>query len=125
MNIKNPEPLITDEETNFVYFSGLLKKWYEPEYERIISILDEYKVKHDLLKGTKDIWCRDYCPVQISEREFVQFKYEPSYLNGFGMYKSDPFKVNEKNYLREISYCDVNLDGGNIVKAKNKVIISD
>jgi hypothetical protein len=53
--------MITDAETNFVYFSGLLKS--EPKYqsfnEQLIAILAKHKIKYDYLPGTRDIWCRD------------------------------------------------------------------
>ena len=33
-----------------------------------------------MLQGTKDIWAVDYMPVQIQDDEFVQFVYNPDYL---------------------------------------------
>ena len=33
-----------------------------------------------LLPHTKDIWTVDYMPIQIATNKFVQFKYDPDYL---------------------------------------------
>jgi agmatine deiminase len=58
--------MIIDKETNKVYFSELLKNnsVYEESYNGIIRILDKHKINYDFLKGTKDIWARDYMPIQ-------------------------------------------------------------
>lgn len=45
-------------------------------------VLHKSNVKYAFLKGTKDIWCRDYMPVQTESGKFIQFKYNPSYLKG-------------------------------------------
>ena len=66
-------------------------------------------------------------PIQISENKFVQFKYEPSYLTGndeFEKSKSIPKIVCYKNNF-EPSFSEINIDGGNVVKSKNKVILTD
>jgi hypothetical protein len=47
-----------------VYMSEILKKKYPDTCNRLISILEKHKVKYSFLKATKDIWCRDYMPVQ-------------------------------------------------------------
>lgn len=54
--------LITDNETNIVYFSEWIKDFQC--YGAITKILDKYQVKHELLSFTKDYWARDYMPVQ-------------------------------------------------------------
>ncbi|MBK9357023.1 MAG: peptidylarginine deiminase-like protein [Bacteroidales bacterium] len=62
--------MITDAETNFVYFSGLLKE--KPKYQdfnnRLMDVLKKHSISYSYLPGTRDIWCRDYMPVQV-ERE--------------------------------------------------------
>lgn len=118
--------MISDRETNIVFFSDLLEENVEfaSTYNRIASILDKYKVKYELLKGTKDIWARDFMPVQIDKNRFVQFRYEPSYLRDSLHLQSDPQEVCKKNNIIP-AYSTINLDGGNIVKWDNKVMITD
>ena len=65
-----------------VYVSELLKSKFPECFGRLTSILDKHNVKYALLKGTKDIWCRDYMPVQIESGKLIQFRYDPSYLKG-------------------------------------------
>lgn len=120
--------MITDRETNFVYFSEqLIEKGFEAEYNKIVSILEKYKIGHGLLKGTKDIWCRDYMPIQVDKDNFVQFEYEPWYLNDKEEHKktkSNPKKVCELTNIKPI-FSDINLDGGNVVKCNKKTILNE
>jgi agmatine deiminase len=117
--------MITDNQTNFVWFSALLKEKYSAEFGRIIEILTRHHINFDFLKETKDIWCRDYMPVQLSKKEFVQFRYEPSYLKTEKelLSRSDPKLVNEANGIH-VENSLINLDGGNIVRYQNKAMIT-
>ena len=72
--------MITDNETNFVYFSDLLPQEHPFIFEEIIGKLEKNKIAYGLLSDTKDIWCRDYMPIQTDKNSFVSFKYKPSYL---------------------------------------------
>ena len=119
--------MIKDKETNFVFFSEFLKSNFKREYTKITSILDKHKIKHGLLKGTKDIWCRDYMPIQVDNTKFIQFQYEPSYLNDSKEnqeLKSSPLIVCKENNLNPF-FSKINLDGGNVVKWSDKVILTD
>ena len=69
-------------EGQVVYMSELLKTNYPETCSRLIKILEMHDVKYAFLKGTKDIWCRDYMPIQTESGKFIQFKYDPSYLKG-------------------------------------------
>jgi agmatine deiminase len=122
--------MITDQETNFVYFSEkIIEKGFihesENDYKKIIYILDNYEIEHELLKDTADIWCRDYMPIQTNDNSLVQFKYQPSYLQDYLDLQSDPRIVCEKNKINPEFYYDINLDGGNVVKWKNKIIVTE
>jgi len=119
--------MIIDNETNFVYFSEKIKELFPNSVFKIVEILKKHGIKYDFLKETNDIWCRDYMPIQISENKFVQFKYEPSYLTGkeeFEKSKSIPKIVCYKNNF-EPTFSEINIDGGNVVKSKDKVILTD
>jgi len=120
--------MITDRETNFVYFSELFEKDFEKEYSQIISILDKYNIGHGLLKGTKDIWCRDYIPIQLSKDKFIEYRYDPDYLQGVQKGRRDlktyPDIVCDLIKLN-VTKTDIILDGGNVVKASQSIILTD
>jgi len=118
--------MITDKETNFVYFSKLFKEHYKIEYSEITSALDKHGVNHDCLEKTKDIWCRDYMPIQISETEFIEYRYDPNYLQAkkYRKKKTYPDIVCDNIELKTIK-SDLIIDGGNVIKSKSRLILTD
>ena len=70
------------ERPNTVYVSSKLEEKYPHAAEGLFSVLEKHKVSVKVLHNTKDIWCRDYMPVQNRLGELIQFKYDPSYLRG-------------------------------------------
>lgn len=118
--------MIADFETDIVYFSDLLrtKAEFKDICVKICGILDKHRIKYDFLKGTKDIWSRDYMPIQTCKSRFVQFRYEPTYLKDYLELQSDPKSVCELNNIKPI-FSKINLDGGNVVKWTDKVLITD
>ena len=117
--------MIPDKETNTVYFSDLIRtsKEFKPTFGRIETILDKCQVRCEFLTNTKDIWCRDYMPIQIDQNNFVQFRYEPFYLRGDLHLQSDPKTVLKSNRMKA-KFSDIILDGGNVVKWNDKVILT-
>ncbi len=111
--------------TNLVCFSDLLPERFPAEFSRIREVLGRHGIAHRLLSGTRDIWCRDYMPVQISATEFVQFRYEPSYLKTDEdlLTRSEPRVVAAENGFNP-AFSDINLDGGNVVRYKDTVMIT-
>jgi len=120
--------MITDAQTNFVYFSELLqtKPAYTGFCERLTSILDKHRIDYAFLPETNDIWCRDYMPVQVAENKFIEYRYDPDYLQEkkYRKLKTYPDLVCESIGLRIIK-SDLILDGGNVIKWGNKVILTD
>lgn len=114
--------MITDSQTNIVYFSKLLKA--KKSFPKIELILKKYQIKCEILENTKDIWARDFMPVQTDINKFVQFRYEPSYLEKYLHLQSNPKEVCKSNGFTPI-YSDINLDGGNIIKWYDRVILTD
>lgn len=110
-----------------VYMSDLLRTEFPDACERLIKILDKHKVKYDFLKGTKDIWCRDYMPIQTESEKFIQFKYDPSYLKGNKEWEESRSDVKEVCRVNGIDaqFSDINLDGGNVLICDGRAIISD
>lgn len=117
--------MITDKETNKVYFSKeILNDEYKNAFERIKLILDKHNVEYDFLKETKDIWCRDYMPIQIKKEKYIQFLYEPSYLVEDIDLQSITKDVLKANKITA-SFSNINLDGGNVVRSSDSVIITN
>lgn len=117
--------MVTDKEANKVYFSEqILSDKYKNTFEKIRLILDNHNVKYDFLKETKDIWCRDYMPIQIDKEKLIQFRYEPSYLVEDIDLQSIPKDVLKANKITA-SFSNINLDGGNVVRSSDSVIITN
>ena len=118
--------MITGKETNTVFLSEWFKN--EPNYrktcEALTAVLDKHRIPYKYLKATKDIWCRDYMPIQKSKDDFIQFRYEPRYLKEQLQFQSDPKEVCAANGIRPI-FSKINLDGGNVVNWSDRAIISD
>jgi len=110
-----------------VFMSELLKARYPQTCNNLTQILERNNVKYAFLKGTKDIWCRDYMPVQIESGKLIQFKYDPSYLRGNKEWEESRSDVKEVHRLNQINAqdSDINLDGGNVLICNGRAIISD
>ncbi|MBR4690040.1 MAG: SEL1-like repeat protein [Bacteroidales bacterium] len=120
--------MTTDFQTNTVFFSDLLPKKCPILYNSIDKILSDNGIDHRLLANTKDIWCRDYMPIQQSEKHFVFYKYNPDYLQT-PYYKrtiTDVNSIGNVDCLRQekVTNLDLVLDGGNIVKCDDKIIMT-
>lgn len=118
--------MVSNKETNTVYFSEKLRsdKRFTKTCNALTELLDKHSIKYDFLKATKDIWCRDYMPIQIGKGKFVQFRYEPSYLSNRIELQSDPKEVCKINHIKP-QFSKINLEGGNVVNWSDRVIISD
>ena len=110
-----------------VYLSELLKKQFPESFNRLTSILNKHNIEFRLLKGTKDVWCRDYMPIQTESGKLVQFRYEPSYLKGNKEWEDSRSDVREVCRLNgfEPTFSNINLDGGNVLLCSGCAIVSD
>lgn len=147
--------MITDNQTNTVYFSSLLPEKCPVLNAHIVDALRKRDIPFTYLKGTKDIWCRDYMPIQIKKDRFVFYRYTPDYLQdkiGLALQTDPKFVFHEgSNELRRllpmsmeeevrfdglrpipvvhpVFHCielDLVIDGGNVVKCGDKVVITD
>ncbi len=118
--------MIAGKETNSVYFSEKLRsdERFAKTCNALTNLLEKHSIKYGFLKATKDIWCRDYMPIQIEKEKFVQFRYEPSYLKDDLELQSDPKEVCKANNISP-QFSKINLDGGNVVNWLDRAIISD
>ncbi len=79
------------------------------------------------VKGTKDIWIRDYMPIQIDDDRYLFYKYNPDYLKESGeKYLTDAHAV-KKGVLHHYYWRNINiiLDGGNVVTAGEYRILTE
>ena len=125
--------MITDNLTNTVYFSDLLPKKCPILNQHIAKALEENRIRYAYLSETKDIWCRDFMPIQIEEDHFVFYKYTPDYLQSsyYRRIRTNPEKVFQapqnqpKQVLQNAITIDLVVDGGNVVKCGDTVVMTE
>lgn len=125
--------MITDNLTTTVYFSGLLPKKCPILNQHIIEALEANRIHYAYLSETKDIWCRDFMPIQIEKDRFVFYKYTPNYLQ-------DPQYIRLQTNTKEVFRAGANrlghllqnaitidlvMDGGNVVKCGDTVVMTE
>ena len=117
-----------DNKTNRVFFSACLTEGYRSCAKDIKNALRENGiVVEKKIRNTKDIWARDYMPIQIGENKFMRYMYRPDYLwkvESNRQYITDNAQC---DFLtgKEIVDCNVVLDGGNVVVCGNKMILTE
>ena len=122
--------MIADWQTNKIYLSVNLNEKFPNTFKNLVEKLKDYNYTPDILEKTNDIWARDYMPIQVSNNKFIEYRYDPDYLQG----DSDEEETRElKTYpdivcdaigLKTIK-TDVIIDGGNVVKSENAIILTD
>ncbi|MBO4663701.1 MAG: agmatine deiminase family protein [Bacteroidaceae bacterium] len=113
-----------------VFFSGLLPERCPELYQSLDKILNENGIDHRLLNNTKDIWCRDYMPIQTNEKRFVFYKYNPNYLQKKCYLRTitDVNNVGNIECLRrdgDVLDLDLVIDGGNVVRCGDKIVMTE
>jgi len=118
--------MITDSQTNFLYLADTLPTKYPDFYERFESVLKACNIPFDFLPQTKDVWAVDYMPIQTDLNKFVRFVYNPSYLQT-KKYSKTISDVDEicKEIGIETFKTNIIIDGGNVTRWTNKVIMTD
>ena len=79
------------------------------------------------IEGTKDIWIRDYMPIQISDDRFIVYNYNPDYLKDSGddyLTDSRSIAAGILNHSNKSQY-DITLDGGNVVTCAGHLVLTD
>jgi agmatine/peptidylarginine deiminase len=122
--------MIADWQTNKIHLSGKLYADFPEVSKRIESKLIDFGYKPEILPNTYDIWARDFMPIQIANGKYLEYRYDPDYLQG----NSEEIETRElKTYpdivcdaigLRTIK-TDIIIDGGNVVKSENTIILTD
>jgi agmatine deiminase len=116
--------MIPDSETDFLYLAETLHKNYLRFFGKFQEVLTDCNITFGLLPDTKDIWAVDYMPIQVEKGNFVQFVYDPGYLKYSRETISDV-----DNICKAIDIITrkspIKLDGGNVVRTVDKVIMCD
>ena len=108
--------------TNIVCFSQHLTAY--KCWSKLAAALACQQVDYALLPNTKDIWMRDFMPVQCTPDHFVAYRYEPDYLCGQSQYITDWKHVIAPSRLPYVN-SGLILDGGNVIMCGNKVILTE
>jgi agmatine/peptidylarginine deiminase len=122
--------MISDFKTGFIYLSDILMsdKRYTDTCVEIIDVLKFHNIGFEFLQKTNDIWARDYMPIQLSDNEFVEFRYDPDYLQGYQTgyrnLKTYPDIVFDQ-FMQKAIKSNLIIDGGNIVKHDDCIIMTD
>lgn len=114
--------MITDTCCDKVYFSSDIV--YYQCWRDLKPLLLQLKIPFDFIHHTKDLWVRDFMPIQVSENRFVQFVYHPSYLQGLERYRSNP-NLCTQELPYPLLQSNILLDGGNVIKCDDCVLITD
>ena len=115
--------MVTDNQTNKVYFSKRLS-WYKC-WKELSRILDETGIYYDLLENTNDKWVRDYMPIQLEIDKFVSYVYNPDYLQEDKKSITIWSEITNLPSMLEIIPTKLIIDGGNVIKCSDKVIMTD
>lgn len=121
---------MVDSLTDTVFFSDLLPERCPTLYKSIDKILKENDIDHRLLSHTKDIWCRDYMPIQTREKRLAFYKYAPDYLQTkyYQRTITDVNQVGNIECLRqdgEVIELNLVIDGGNVVRCDDMIVMTE
>ena len=125
--------MITDNLTTTIFFSDLLPEKCPILNQHIAEALEANGIHYAYLSETNDIWCRDFMPIQVEEDRFVFFKYTPDYLQDpyYLRLQTDTEKVFRagtnrlEHLLQHAITIDLVLDGGNVVKCGDTVVMTE
>ncbi len=114
--------MIADWETNRLFLSDRLEEHCPALFASLRSVLTGVTI--DIIPGTSDIWCRDFMPVQLDDKSFCQFVYDPGYL------KHDQHLITPSDrcrlpFMQDYRQEPIVLDGGNVVASRTRVILTD
>ena len=118
--------MITDNETNTVYLAAGIRH-FMPMARTLLEALYLEGIDTHFLRHTdspKHIWVRDFMPIQLAEERYLRYRYSPDYL------KNDPeyiprYETIARGLRLKGRKTDLIIDGGNVVKLKDKVIMTD
>jgi agmatine/peptidylarginine deiminase len=117
--------MIADSLANTVFIADSLVHHFPAVADGLRRILDDHGIALRTIRGTKDIWCRDYMPVQVGIGAFVRFRYEPDYLRGYEHLITRPGDIAAIPEIEGCTSSEIDLDGGNVVGHDSRCIVTD
>lgn len=116
--------MIADWDTDTAVFADLLPRQLPALWDRLAGVLRDHGVGVHLAGNCRDIWARDFLPVQVGDG-FVRFWYDPDYLRGFCELRTDGAACDSLPFLAGSRTSDLVIDGGNLVSAGSAVVLTD
>lgn len=117
--------MIADWDTNTVFFTASLAGRFPRFWGQLQAILATTRIPVHILEGARDIWARDFMPVQVDENQFVKFRYKPDYLVGRDHERTGPEVCMQVGFLDRMQISEICLDGGNVVASSNRAILTE
>jgi agmatine deiminase len=116
-----------DKLTDRVLFSVMFQQRWPEVFKYIRMALRACQVDVELIPGNYNIWARDWMPVQVDAKKYIQFKYK-GYGTGYADYpwlqipQHIPQLMIQSN---QIAPSALVLDGGGVVQCNGKAIITE
>jgi agmatine deiminase len=109
-----------------LYITDLLQTDHPAIRDALASICQKNGIQVNVIRGAKDLWCRDFMPVQVAIGKSVQFKFQPKYYQ-HPKWIHLQTDVSQLRYSLEgqIVQSDIILDGGNLCRYQGKYILTD
>jgi agmatine/peptidylarginine deiminase len=108
----------------FLAFADYLQRNRKNVMKQIKAALDEYSVDYEIITGCKDIWVRDFMPIQRHDGKLVKYRYYPDYLvkEGQEKYITNVAEVEVGALKADVEYVETSLviDGGNAILCQDK-----
>ena len=109
--------------TDIVCFSEYIKSY--KCWADIETVLRTNNIPYQLLPETKDLWARDFMPIQRPDGTFVNYIYNPDYLQKYQDWITSDVRKCFDFTSKKITDLDIVMDGGNVIMAGEKVIMTD
>ena len=120
---------ITDNRTDKVYISSLIDK-PSGDLDKVVrgtlkSCIKQF-ANSEILYNTRDVWARDYMPIQLTHDIYLSYTYKPDYLHDYPQCVTNwqVHHVHSQSQYAKGEHFDFKviqipliLDGGNVVKA--------
>lgn len=113
-----------------LYFSALLKAQHPKFAASLEATLKDTNILYHYLNDNKDIWIKDWLPIQVAPDQFVQFSLTRDYYYKKDRHKqTDPTPICEtlgiKPYIPIYNSMPIYLDGGNIIRGYGSAVITE
>src|SRR2546423_1584933 len=119
------EEVITDWQTNAMLVADTLPRRFPALFEGLAAVLNAQHVPYAIIKGSRDVWLRDFAPIQVTGSKFVQFRYRPDYLRDHPGLITTPRVFKRLFFLKNLQSSGLIIDGGNLVSNGSTVILTD